>query len=152
MALESNSNQDIYQMMTLNQLHFAVPVQSILSVLPLQKMLSLPNTPNWLMGVVHVRNAIVPVLNVNLLLKMDSLADESGHPLLVLLCHPQDTQRWLVLCVSDITQLIDAKNLDKIDSSSLLPPYVKQVVEVESQQLHLLDLSKLFEHLITDQG
>jgi chemotaxis signal transduction protein len=152
MALESNSNQDIYQVMILNQQHFAVPVQSILSVLPLEKMLSLPDTPNWLTGVVHIRNAIVPVLNLNLLLKMDSIADDSGHPLLALLRHPQDSQRWLALCVSDITQLIDAKALDGIDLSSSSDPLVKQVVDIDSQQLYLLDISNLFEHLMTGKG
>jgi len=152
MALESNSNQDIYQVMILNHQHFAVPVQSIVSVLPLEKTLSLPDTPDWLTGVVHIRNAIVPVLNLNLLLKMDSIADESGHPLLVLLHHPQDSQRWLALCVSDINQLIDTKELDGIDFSSSLNPLVKHVVDIDSQQLYLLDISNLFEHLMRDKG
>lgn len=152
MSSKSPSDKDIYQVMLLNHQHYAVPVHSIISVLSLEKILSLPNTPNWLTGVVHVRNAIVPVVNLSFLFEIDSLADESRHPLLVLLRHPHDSQSWLALCVTDITQLINTEQLAETSLSSSSHPCVKHVVNIDSQPLYLLDISKLFEQLRKDQG
>lgn len=148
----SNSDKEIYQVLHLNHQHYAVPVQSIISVLALEKILSLPDTPNWLTGIVHVRNAIVPVVNLSFLFEVDSLIDESRHPLLVLLHHPHDAQRWLALCVSDMTQLIDTEQLAETSLRSSLHPCVKHVVDIDPHPLHLLDISKLFEQLMKDQG
>jgi chemotaxis signal transduction protein len=152
MSSNSHSDKDIYQVMLLNHQHYAVPVQSIISVLALEKILSLPDTPNWVTGVVHVRNAIVPVVNLSFLFEVDSLIDESRHPLLVLLRHPHDSQRWLALCVTDITQLIDTEQLAETSLRSSPHPCVKHVVDIDSQPLHLLNISKLFEQLMKDPG
>lgn len=152
MSSKSNSDQDVYQVMMLNQQEYAVPVRSIVSVLALEKILSLPNTPNWLTGVVHVRNAIVPVVNLTLLLEVDSKTEEFRHPLLVLLQHPQDPQRWLALCITDITRLINTEEWGETALATSTHHCIKNIVESDSQQLYLLDINKLFEQLMMDQG
>ena len=152
MTSEVHLNQDIYQLMVISHQKFMVPVHSIVSVFALEDILQLPHTPDWLSGVAHIRNAIVPVVNLNELIGSAEPVIQSAYPLLVLLRHPRDSQRWLALCVTDLSSVLLKEDLHKMSSSSAVHPCLKAVLDNHSQKIHWLDISKLFEQLIKEQA
>lgn len=151
MSAQMQLNQDIYQLIVTNGEQYAVPVHSISTVLALENILRLPGTPQWVSGVVHIRNAIVPVANLNKLIEVDDSA-QSPYRLLVVLHHPHNSQRWLAVCATDLTSLINKKELAEMPSSSITHQCLINSVENHSQPIHMLDIANLFEQLMQEQN
>jgi chemotaxis signal transduction protein len=143
---------DLYQLIVINDQQYALPVHCITTVLALENILRLPGTASWLSGVVHVRNAIVPVININKLIEVDDPAHQSNCQLLVLLHHPLDSQRLLGISVTDLTILIYPSELAEMASSSSTHQCLIDSVNDDSQQIHLLDIANLFEQLLQGQN
>lgn len=150
MTAESRSDNDIYQLVVISDQQYALPVQSIICVSALENILPLPKTPHWISGVVHIRNAIVPVINLNELINVANPASKKPFTLGVLLRHPLDPGRWLVLCVTDLANVINKVELAEMSSRSPSHPCLINVLENESQTIQLLDIRRLFEQLIKE--
>ena len=148
MTVESPSDKDIYQLIVINDQQYALPVQSIICVSALENILPLPKTPHWVSGVVHIRNAIVPVINLNELINVGNPASKKPFTLGVLLRHPLGPGRWLVLCVTDLANVINKVELAEMASRNPSHPCLINVLENESQTIQLLDIRTLFEQLI----
>jgi len=144
--------QDIYQLIVINHDRFIVPVHSIIRVLPLENILRLPQTADWLSGVVHIGNSIVPVINLNELINPGNPVIQPAYPLLVLLRHPLDSQRWLALCVTDLNGVLFNDDLIKMTSSTTIHPCLRIVLDNDSQKIHWLDISRIFEQLIEEKA
>lgn len=151
MSSELRSDHDIYQLVVINDEQYALPVHSINSVLALENLLRLPGTPQWVNGVVHIRNAIVPVVNLNDLIDVRSPEHQSTSPLLILLCNPLNSRRWLALCVTDLTSIMLKNDLDDMPSNPSTHPCLVKIVQHKSQKIHLLDINRLFEQLMKEQ-
>lgn len=147
MSAESQLDHDVYQLIAMNGEQYAVPVHCITTVLALENVLPLPDTPQWVSGVAHIRNAIVPVVNLNKLIAVGDPALQSDYRLLVMLHHPKDSQRWLALCATDLISLIDKKQLVEMSSSTTTHHCLINIVDNDSQKIHLLDIVNLFEQL-----
>ena len=145
-------DNDLYQLIIINDQQYALPVHCITTVLALENILRLPGTASWLSGVVHVRNAIVPVVNMNKLIEVDVTHHQFNCPLLVLLHHPLDSQRLLGLSVTDVTILMYHSELAEMASSSSTHQCLINSVNDDSQKIHLLDIANLFEQLLQGQN
>ena len=145
-------DNDLYQLIIINDQQYALPVHCISTVLALENVLRLPGTASWLSGVVHVRNAIVPVINLNKLIEVDDPAHQSNGPLLVLLQHPLESQRLLGLSVTDLTILMYQSELAEMASSSTTHQCLINIVNDDSQKIYLLDIANLFEQLLQGQN
>lgn len=138
-----------YQVITVNEQRYALPVANLVRVVPLRQILHLPGTPGWLLGVVHVHNAIVPVIELNAML--DSLSSEAYSaelPLLVLIHHPDDHHRYLAVAATDLTDLIDDSEL--AGTHSTIHPVLLDITEQNQQKLHWLDDNRLFDYLLRE--
>lgn len=151
-SANSRLDNDLYQLLVINEQQYALPVRCITTVLVLDNVLRLPGTASWLSGVVHVRNAIVPVVNMNKLIEVDDPAHQSHCPLLVLLHHPLDSQRLLGLSVTDLTKLMYQSEFAEMASSSSTHQCLINSVNDDSQKIYLLDIANLFEQLLQGQN
>ena len=140
-----------YQLLEINGEQFAVPVQCVFTVFASQKILPLPATPPWLSGVVHLHNAIVPVVNLNELVGVRNQSSYGDYPFTVLLTHPEDSQRWLAICVDDLTHVINETDLaEKVLASSENQSVIK-TFQNQTQIIHIIDLVRLFDQLMQEQ-
>ena len=135
-SANSPLDNDLYQLIVIEDQQYALPVHCITTVLALENVLRLPGTNSWLSGVVHVRNAIVPVVNMNKLIEVDVTHHQFNCPLLVLLHHPLDSQRLLGLSVTDVTILMYHSELAEMASSSSTHQCLINSVNDDSQKIH----------------
>lgn len=151
MPVELPMDNDVYQLIAVNREHYAIPVHCVSAILALENVLRLPGTPDWVSGVVHIHNAVVPVVNLNKLIEVEDPALHSHYQLLALLHHPQDSQRWLGLCVTDLTNLMNKTDLAEMPSSSSTHPCLINIVDNNSQKIHILNIANIFEQLMQEQ-
>ncbi len=140
-----------YQLLDINGDQYALPVQCVVTVLALQNLLPLPATPPWLSGVVHIHNAIVPVVNLNKVVGSANQSSYMDYPFIVLLSHPDDPQRWLAVCVNDLTSVINKTDLADMVSISTQRQGVINTIQNQVQKIHFIDIVQLFEQLMQEQ-
>ncbi|MCB2427810.1 chemotaxis protein CheW [Methylophaga pinxianii] len=147
MSSEWCSDQDVYQLIMVDEQQYALPVDNIIRIAALENVLPLPETPAWLPGVVHIRNAIVPVINLNQLLNVSPKTRQNPYPLVVLLQHSLNVNRWLALCVNEFTELLHKEDAAEMATTSPDHPCFKAVVNHLMQKIYLPDIDALFEQL-----
>jgi len=137
-----------YQLIMVNEQCLALPVTSILGIFPLENVLKLPDSPDWLSGVTHLRNAIVPVMDLQQLL---GLAGQALCHFIVLLQNPQSAGRWLAVAASDIGEVLDKARLMAVTDDRPRHIGIKQLVQDSQQTICLLDIGVLFDYVVIGQ-
>ncbi|UFT98277.1 chemotaxis protein CheW [Radiobacillus kanasensis] len=133
----------------LNDQEYGADIQQVLSIEKLQDVVQLPQTPDFIKGVINLRGSITPILDLKQRLHMEeaTYTDQTR----VLIASMNNVQVGLIVDVA--TDVID------IDESVVEPApdiaggvssvYLKGVAKLENRLLLLLDLERVlsFEEL-----
>lgn len=120
-------------------------VQEIIRMVPIT---SIPNSPDFIEGVINLRGYIIPVIDLRKRLKLGPLAEENKNNTRILIVNVQDrVTGFIVDAVSEVL---------KIPKSFIEPPpdivvagqksqYIYGVCKLDERLLILLDFSKILQ-------
>ncbi len=126
---------------------FAVGVRHVLEIRPYAGARRVPDTPEWIRGVVERRGAAVPV--VDLALRFGSGPTETTHRTCVVLVetHPEGETLVAGLVVSAVRQVVGVATATIRPAPALGPhvstPYVKGVFDLDGSLVVLLDADRI---------
>lgn len=73
---ESEQSQSL--IFSANDIHFAIPALAVKEMLPIQKVVHIPDTPPWVRGVINVRQETFVLIDFRKRVGMDSVLEENS--------------------------------------------------------------------------
>lgn len=127
---------------------FTVPVSRVMNVLELMTPSRIPETPDYLEGIVNVRGELLPVIDSRLKFGMDKTELGADACIIVLEIAGHSDQFKLGLVVDkarDVMEVSDEEIETVPDMGlELNPEYVKGVINRNEEIILLLDIDKIF--------
>jgi len=127
---------------------FGVDILKVQEIIRMSPITSIPNSPDFIEGIINLRGHIIPVIDLRKRLKLNPLAEEDRSNTRVLIINVQDrVTGFIVDAVSEVL---------KIPKSFIEPPpeivvagqksqYIYGVCKLDEGLLILLDFSKILQ-------
>jgi purine-binding chemotaxis protein CheW len=115
MINESTSNA--YLTFMLGDEKFAIPVDNVQEIVELDQVTKVPQTPDYMLGVINLRGKILPLLDTRLKLGLPSIDRTKKNRILIL----------------------DIEETSKVTQVGAIVDVAREVVEIESQQIQKSD-------------
>ena len=127
---------------------FGVDILTAQEIIRLAPITSIPNSPDFIEGVINLRGHIIPVIDLRKRLNLGPLAEEDKNTARILIINVQDrVTGFIVDAVSEVL---------KIPKSSIEPPpeivvaglksrYIYGVCKLDDRLVILLDFSKILQ-------
>lgn len=144
-AAAATRSQGKYIVFSLAEARYAVPIHQVLEVGEPQRITPVPNVPDWVMGVTHLRGDIISVVDAGAFLHLH----EKSLPEMSSMCVVRNKKRNLTtsLMVDQIEGMLNLTEdlivLPEASSGDRLIPYLQGVYEHEGQLLRVLNLEGL---------
>lgn len=132
---------------TLGDEHYAVDILRVQEIKGWSPVTHIPNTPDYLRGVLNLRGTIVPIIDLRMRFHMDSVAYTPVTVVIVLSVQSQERQRTLGIVVDGVSDVLTVAG-DDIKSTpdfggTISTEYIHGLVTVEDNMIMLLDIDLL---------
>jgi purine-binding chemotaxis protein CheW len=141
---EEDTQKDMYLTFNLADESYAVEIRYVTEIIGMQKITHLPDVPDYLKGVVNLRDKVIPVVDMRLRFRMPE--KEYGDRTSIIVTNIDNTQIGLVVDIVSEVMIIPEENVD-------MPPnagrarngnYIKGMGKAGDQVKIILDTEKLF--------
>ncbi|MEH7222885.1 chemotaxis protein CheW [Bacillus sp. JJ1566] len=124
---------------------FGVPVLNVISIERAQKLNAIPQMPNYMLGVLTIRDELVPIVDTGIILFNKTTNHTDKTKIIV----TKTGTLSVGLLVNDAKEIIDIpqNQLKPLHFTYQLSPYITGVATLEERLLTLLDPGKLFNGL-----
>ena len=148
MNIELDSRKNAFLLFDLAGEQFAVSVQKALEVLDYQKITKVPNTPDYLTGVINFRGEILPVLNTKLKLKISNF-DNISEAVIIVLNIEYEKKKIIVGALADAVKDVVEIGEDQIKplpdlGSNFNKEFILGVYKSLDNFFMILDIDKVF--------
>lgn len=118
--------------------HFAVETDKILSINDMMTITLVPNAPAHIKGLVNLRGSIKSLVDINLLLNIDS--NNKQNNIIILKVDEEE----LGITVDEVEEVLDIneQSLQKLETHNT-EGYIKGVIELDERLLTVIDIEKL---------
>ena len=122
----------------LGEEHFAVETDKILSINDMMNITRVPKAPNYIKGLINLRGSIKSLVDINLLLNIES--DKKQNNIIILKVDDEE----IGISVDEVEEVIDIdeQKLQKLETHNT-EGYIKGVIDLESRLLTIIDIEKL---------
>ncbi len=145
--MENTESQSCFIFQLMND-NYAIPVKRVEHILEYQQATRVPETPDYLEGIINVRGKLIPLINTRLKfgLPQEELPDEAC--ILITEVKAEQGELKLGLLVDrarDVISIADDKLEDVPDLGlNLNPEYVRKVANIREEIFLLLNLDRVF--------
>jgi len=127
---------------------FAINVKKVLEVLQLQKITKVPQTPEYVRGVINFRGEILPVIDTRLKFNMPEIEDNPRTIIIVLDLEVKGKEVKIGAIADAVKDVIDIKEVDIKDvpemGSRYNTDFIYGMIRVEEEFVMILDIDKVF--------
>jgi purine-binding chemotaxis protein CheW len=131
--------------------HFTIPVMKIMEILEVPKITKVPQAPNFLVGVINLRGAVLPVIDTRIKFGMTPIDYTISTCILVLKVEINDDVievGALVDSVSEVFELHDSKILaSPAIATKYRADYIQGMIQEDDHFMMLLNIDKVFSHI-----
>jgi purine-binding chemotaxis protein CheW len=120
---------------------FAVETSKVQSINDLMKITKVPKAPNYIKGLINLRGNILSILDINLLLNMNS-SDENNDNIIILKL--EDELVGITVDAVDEVMEFEEEQLEKVHND-MDKPYIKGVINLKDRIITLIDFDKLIQ-------
>jgi purine-binding chemotaxis protein CheW len=138
---EVDSQKDKYLTFAIDKEIYGIDICYIREIISLKKIDSLPDCPEYLKGIINLRGNIVPVLDMRLRLKLESIIYTDRTCIVITKVHDV----MIGLIVDGVSEVVT------IEESMIVPPpqvskyrFISGIGKIESSVRLLLDCNQLF--------
>ena len=140
--LEDENLDHMHLIFTVNTEAYGVQIEYVTEIVGLQKIVEVPDVPNFIKGVINLRGQVIPVMDVRIRFKMPTQAYDDRTVIIVL--EHKDVKTGLIVDgVSDVLELSDDEISPpprKEDSNNAI---ITGVGQKEEKISFLLDVERL---------
>ena len=118
--------------------HFAVDTDKILSINDMMPITKVPKAPNYIKGLINLRGSIKSLVDINLLLNINSHKDQNN--IIILKVDEEE----LGITVDEVEEVIniEEQKIQKLETHNS-ESYIKGIIDLESRLLTVIDIEKL---------
>jgi purine-binding chemotaxis protein CheW len=135
---------------------YGVDILRVQEIKGWDKVTRIPNTPDYVLGVINLRGAVVPILDLRRRFGLDAVEFGPTTVIIVLRVAGQRDERTVGVVVDAVSEVYN------VESADAKPPpdvcggvdtvFVKGLVTIEEKMLILLDIDRLIGNSIVDEG
>lgn len=146
---ETEHKAKIHQFITfsVNKQEYGIEITSIREIKGWIHTTSLPNTPQYMRGVINLRGSVVPVLDLRCRFGLGLTEATKAHVIMILNIQGR-IMGMLVDAVSDIiyVKVEDIKSVPSIDVTEGQDTVLQGIADIDGRMVALLSLEKIFDH------
>lgn len=146
---EAENNVTVHQFITfsVNKQEYGIEITSIREIKGWINTTSLPNTPQYMRGVINLRGSVVPVLDLRCRFGLGLTEATKAHVIMILNIQGR-IMGMLVDAVSDIIYVKDGdiKSVPSMDISEGQGTVLQGIADIDGRMVALLSLEKIFDH------
>lgn len=151
--LANSSNNEIHQFLTffLDDEEYGVDIMQVMEIRSWSETTRLPNTPEFVLGIINLRGVVVPVLDIRRRFGMEP-AELTGKSVVIILSSTERTLGILVDNVSDILE-VRTNNIKSPPpmSNAIEDEFLHGLVSLDKHMVVLLSTEKLFSERLLQQ-
>lgn len=119
---------------------FAVETSKAQGINDTMKITEVPNSPEYIRGLINLRGNIISLLDINLLLNISKSKEETESNIIIL--KMEDEQVGITVDQVDEVLDIEETMIEKVDDQR--KAYIKGVINFKDRIVTLIDIDKLF--------
>ncbi|MDU3349946.1 MAG: chemotaxis protein CheW [Clostridium sp.] len=125
----------------LGEEHFAVETDKILSINDMMTITRVPKAPDYIKGLINLRGSIKSLVDVNLLLNIESKKEQNN--IIILKVDEEE----IGISVDEVEEVIDIDEarLQRLETHNT-EAYIKGVIDLEEKLLTVIDIEKLLNY------
>ena len=122
----------------LGEEHFAVETDKILSINDMMNITKVPKAPNYIKGLINLRGSIKSLVDINLLLNIDSNKEQNN----IIILKVDDEE--LGITVDEVEEVIDIEEhkIQRLETHNI-EDYIKGIIDLDGKLLTVIDIEKL---------
>ena len=124
--------------------HYAVPIEQVREIRPLEAITKVPNTEEYIRGIMNLRGKIIPVLDVKQKIGF-SASSETNSKSSILIAEVDGSLTGLLIDQVDQVMRIPIKDVEPMSGGLESISYIKGIAKTEGRLIVLLDIAKLLE-------
>lgn len=141
------SSLDLIQLVSFNigDEEFGVDITKVKEIIRIVEITRVPNTPDFVVGVINLRGKVIPIINLRQRLSMDS-REHNKDTRIVVIEHDNKTIGFIVDNVNEVIRI--SKNITEPPpqmTGSVDSQFITSIGKLEDRLLILLDLEKIIE-------
>ncbi len=148
MAEETTSNIRTYLSFTLGGEEFALDVQNVIKILQMQQFTKIPQSPDYLKGIINIRGNVIPVVDTYYKFGFDSPDDEANSVIIILSIPIRGEESNVGIMVDKANEVFEAETGSIRDYPSLSEKYnsnfIAGVYKKQEKFILILDIEKVF--------
>lgn len=145
-----NAKTNSYLTFKIDEEVFAANVSKVLSILELSKITKIPRTPDFIRGVINLRGAVLPIVDLRIKFGLTPTEFTSNTCILVLEITIESTSVKIGALVDSVQEVLE------IDDKDILPPpnlgakykseFIEGMFKMESSFIMVLNMDMIFTH------
>lgn len=126
----------------LKDYHFGILTENVIEIMKKNVVKSIPNSPEWVEGLINLRGEVITLVNMYSLLKIDdfNLDDCYNNTVIVKL-----DENSIALMVDEIIGVTDINENDLQSASENDNSFVGSLITIDDRIINVLELKSLFE-------
>ena len=126
----------------LKDYHFGILTENVIEIMKKNEVKSIPNSPEWVEGLINLRGEVLTLVNMYSLLKIDdfNLDDCYNNTVIVKL-----DENSIALMVDEIIGVTDINENDLQSASENDNSFVWSLITIDDRIINVLELKSLFE-------
>ena len=134
---------------------YGIDILKVQGIQSYGKVTPLPQTPDYVLGVVNLRGAIVPIIDLRLRFEMKSLAITANTVVIVVKVTDIGQERTVGLLVDAVSEVREVPDLERRPApefgSSVNSDYIDGLATIDDRMLILLDIDHLVNSGVMEQ-
>jgi purine-binding chemotaxis protein CheW len=140
---------DAYLTFLLGNEKFAVHVNNVQEVVELNEITKVPNTPDYMLGIINLRGRVLPLLDTRLKLGLPAAQRTSKNRILILEITDGDEKMMQVGAIVDVAREVVEINVQQIQKTADMDNYkhstpVTGIVNNQGDITMIIDINKVF--------
>jgi len=153
---ETDKNVEQYLSFTLGNELYGINILRVQEIKGWEETTPIPNTPDYIKGVINIRGTVIPILDLRLKFNMDFTDYDKKTVVIVTKIFTADSEKIMGIVVDSVSDTQNI-NMDEISETpdlgiSINMDYIKGITNSIEQMLVILDIDKLINHGVLDSA
>lgn len=145
-----NAKMNSYLTFKIDEEIFSANVSKVLSILELSKITKIPRTPDFIRGVINLRGAVLPIVDLRIKFGLTPTEFTSNTCILVLEINIESTSVKIGALVDSVQEVLEIDDKDIMPPPNLGSKYKSEFIEgmfkMENSFIMLLNMDMIFTH------
>lgn len=126
----------------LKDYHFGILTENVIEIMKKNEVKSIPNSPEWVEGLINLRGEVLTLVNMYYLLKMDDFNLDDCYNNTVIANLDENS---IALMVDEIIGVTDIEENELQSASENDNSFVGSLISIDDRIINVLELESLFE-------